>query len=141
RRQIRELFCELVYVELVVVTHVPSTPFASPPSWKIKPHGTAGRCHDTQRVYNPRVSRSTDRGHAAPREISRATWTLRGPSAAPTRSPVSSRPLVASPTTPDAVMSRSMSIGTTTPGPLCVMPYLPNDVHGKPASRTAAPRS
>ena len=30
-----------------------------------------------------------------------------------------------------ALMSRSMSMGTTTPAPLCVIPYLPNDVHGK----------
>ena len=31
------------------------------------------------------------------------------------------------------VMSRSMSMGTTTPAPLCVIPYLPYDVQGRPA--------
>jgi hypothetical protein len=45
------------------------------------------------------------------------TWTIRGTTAATMRSPSSSRALVASPTTPDGVMSRSMSIGTITPGP------------------------
>jgi hypothetical protein len=38
-------------------------------------------------------------------------------------------------------MSRSMSIGTTTPGPRCTSPYFPSDVHGWPASLTAWPRS
>ena len=55
--------------------------------------------------------------------------------------PVSALARVASPTTPDSVMSRSMSIGTTTLGPAWRMPYWPNDVHGRPASFTAAPRS
>ena len=38
--------------------------------------------------------------------------------------PVSALARVASPTTPDAVMSRSMSIGTTTLGPACAHPVL-----------------
>ena len=54
--------------------------------------------------------------------ISLHTWTIRGINAATIRSPVSTRAGVASPTTPDSVMSRSMSIGTTTPGPLARMP-------------------
>ena len=44
---------------------------------------------------------------------------MRGTSAETIRSPVSALARVASPTTPDSVMSRSMSIGTTTFGPAC----------------------
>jgi hypothetical protein len=50
-------------------------------------------------------------------ESSLQTWTIRGTTAATMRSPSSRLARVASPTTPDAVMSRSMSIGTITPGP------------------------
>src|SRR6202030_3977034 len=45
--------------------------------------------------------------------ISRQTWTIRGMRTETMRSPVSALARVASPTTPDSVMSRSMSIGTT----------------------------
>ncbi len=129
------------YVELVVVTHVLSSPFASPPSARSPcRRKTAVGCVTTPRcrVYNP----WSDAGQLTSAPLASARLRRRTPgrpgpcaarAAATIRSPVSRRAFVASPTTPDAVMSRSMSIGTTTPGPLCVMPYLPNDVHGRPA--------
>src|SRR5437588_4551638 len=61
RRGVRKLPGELVYVELVVLTHVLSSPFASPPRLENhSPQDTVAVSRPRIRVYNPRLRRSTD---------------------------------------------------------------------------------
>ena len=143
---VRELLGELVCIELVVFTHVLPSPFASPPAGEDHvPQDTVGAVSRHRACIQPagsQVKWSRDERVVTGRKPQ--TPGRPGPSAESTRRNDLLNGLglarVASPTTPDAVMSRSMSIGTATAGAFSHGVFAERRPR-QTRSRTVSPRS